>query len=99
METEASKHPSISKVYLFGSVARGTAKEGSNVDLRVELDPRKNTDVGDLEAFCESIKKLTGREVDIVSSRVQHNKSLEAAIEREKVLIYERSQRFPLPSV
>ena len=38
------------------------------------------------------IEQQTGREVDVVSADVIKNANLAAAIEREKVLVYEREE-------
>ena len=47
----------------------------------------------DLFQFAKRIERMTGRKVDVVSTKDLKNESLAAAIEREKVLVYERAQR------
>lgn len=99
VEEIASRYPAILQVYLFGSVARGTANEESNIDLKLELDSRKTLNPKEIEAFCEDVGQLAGREVDVITTLLLHNKPLVEAYEREKVLVYERAQRFSLPSI
>ena len=65
-------------VRVFGSVARGEADAGSDVDFLVELDPgRSLLDLGGLQFELEA---LLGRPVDVVTER-----GLKARI-RERVL-------------
>lgn len=89
----ASRFPAIKRAYLFGSFARGDFGAGSDVDVRIELDPSQPFNLHDLAHLQKSIEKATGRDVDIVSARVVKNPNLAAAIEREKVLAYERQKR------
>jgi predicted nucleotidyltransferase len=54
-------------VRLFGSVARGEADEGSDIDFLVEMEPgRSLLDLGGLQVEFES---LLGRRVDVVTVR------------------------------
>lgn len=88
----APNYPAISKVYVFGSVARGEAGSQSDVDLRLVLDRGSRFNLRDLEHFCKAMERLTGREVDAVTSTLIKDKALADAIERDKVLIYERKE-------
>ncbi len=88
----AEQFAAIEQVYLFGSIARGTADEDSDVDLRLVLDRSKKFNLHDLEHFCKEVERRTGRQVDAVTSRIIKNKELASAIERDKVLIYEREE-------
>ena len=40
------RYPAIAAVYLFGSVARGTAREGSDLDLGLLLGRNQSEDNG-----------------------------------------------------
>jgi len=51
---------------LFGSVARGEATAGSDVDLVVEFDPDRITLTSFLD-FTDDLEALLGRRVDVVS--------------------------------
>lgn len=86
----AELFPCIERVFLFGSYARGAATAASDIDVRVELAERARFGLGELAAFAERIEQGTGKDVDVVSARVIKNASLAAAIERDKVLLYER---------
>ncbi len=68
------QYPAIAAVYLFGSVARGTASEGSDLDLGLLLDREGPEDrhhrlLGDLAARLEAV--TAPRPVDLVVLNVQ----------------------------
>ena len=67
--------------------------EESDVDVRIERDESMPFNLHDLFQFAKRIERMTGRKVDVVSTKDLKNESLAAAIEREKVLVYERAQR------
>lgn len=57
-------------VRVFGSVARGEAGPGSDVDLLVDLEPDKSLfDVGGL---LMDLQTLLGQEVDVVTEKALH---------------------------
>jgi uncharacterized protein len=56
----------VRKLALFGSYARGDQREDSDVDILVEVDPSIGLD---FVTLCETIEKLVGMRVDVVSSR------------------------------
>lgn len=56
----------VRKLALFGSYARGEQRENSDVDILVDVDPSIGLD---FVALCETIERLLGTHVDIVSSR------------------------------
>jgi len=86
----ASDYPAIERAYVFGSFARGSQSPTSDIDIRLELDRSKSFNLHDLTYFSKSVEQKTGREVDVISAREIKNGRLAAAIEREKVLVYER---------
>lgn len=64
--TLLSRHYPIQRMALFGSWARGDAREDSDVDVMVEVDPSiglRFVDLGD------DLEKALGRRVDLVSRR------------------------------
>ncbi len=86
----AQSFPAILRVFLFGSFARGTFSDSSDIDLRIELDKTQQFNLHDMVHFSKRIEQKTGRTVDVVSAQDLKNENLAASIEREKVLIYER---------
>jgi uncharacterized protein len=65
-------------VRIFGSVARGEAREDSDVDFLVEIEPGRN--LLDRIALIQDLETLLGRKVDVA----KHNNLHECI--REKVL-------------
>ena len=70
----------VSRVRLFGSVARGEAREGSDVDLLVRMDPERS--LLDLIGFEQAVGALLGGKVDVVEEGGIHP-MLEPTILRE----------------
>ena len=54
-----------SNVRVFGSVARGTADENSDVDFLVNLAPGRS--LFDLGGLLYELQKLLGRNVDVIT--------------------------------
>jgi predicted nucleotidyltransferase len=52
-----------SHIRIFGSVARHTADEKSDIDFLVEMEPGKT--LFDLGGFAYDLEKLLGRRVDV----------------------------------
>ncbi len=50
---------------IFGSTARGTARPDSDVDLLVELDPRRGLDLLDYAGIVGELQKLVSHPVDV----------------------------------
>ena len=55
------------KVRLFGSVARGEADEGSDIDFLVDLEAGRS--LFDLGGLLMDLRELLGCEVDVVTER------------------------------
>ena len=53
------------RVRIFGSTIRGTATEGSDIDLLVAFEPDRS--LLDLIGFKQDLQDLLGRPVDVVS--------------------------------
>ena len=58
---------SVARVDLFGSVARGEAKPGSDVDLLVEFLPGSNPGLFEMGLLKEDLEERLGCRVDLVS--------------------------------
>ena len=50
---------------LFGSMARGAAQPGSDVDLLLELDSRRKIDLLDYAGIVAAIQELLPQRVDV----------------------------------
>jgi predicted nucleotidyltransferase len=73
----AAQH-GVMRVRVFGSVARGTDDEHSDIDFLVEMAPDRS--LLDLGGFLYDVRSLLGAEVDVVTE-----KGLQQRI-RERVL-------------
>jgi len=60
----AEKH-GARNIRLFGSAARGEARDASDLDFLVEMDPGRS--LLDLAALRNELMDLLGREVDVVT--------------------------------
>jgi predicted nucleotidyltransferase len=59
----AARH-GISKIYVFGSVARGQSTDGSDVDFLIEMD--ENVSALGVGAFQYESEKLLGIRIDVI---------------------------------
>ncbi len=73
----AAKHGAYN-VRVFGSVARGEAREDSDVDFLVELEAKRS--LFDYIALMQDLAELLGRKVDVAEPETLHE------LIREKVL-------------
>jgi len=83
----------VARVDLFGSVARGEGKPGSDVDLLVEFMPGSNTGLFEMGALKEDLEERLGCRVDLVSRRAverSRNPIRRAAILAHPVPLYAR---------
>lgn len=60
----------ILRVRIFGSVARGEARPDSDVDLLVEMEPKRS--LLDLVAFELDLREALGIEVDVLTEPSLH---------------------------
>jgi predicted nucleotidyltransferase len=73
----------ITRLSLFGSVARGEARPDSDVDLAAEFDPAARMDLIRLDALERRISELVGRQVDLLPEPVEKAR-LRANIDRDR---------------
>lgn len=59
----------VSRVQLFGSLAHGRAKPGSDVDLLVEFPPGTSVGLLEMGALKEELEEHLGCRVDLLSRR------------------------------
>lgn len=65
MKEIAGKHGALS-ISVFGSFARGAENVHSDIDLLVELEPKRS--LLDIISLKYAIEDLTGRQVDVVTT-------------------------------
>ena len=61
---EISLRHGVSRIRVFGSVARGEAGPGSDLDLLIALGPGRG--FRDLMDFCEEVEAALRRRIDVV---------------------------------
>lgn len=85
----------ISLAFVFGSMAQGTERTDSDVDLTVV----GNVDVFDLGEAIERIQTVLGREVDLNLhtpeewASLQSDKVIGAILKKDKIMVIEQSPR------
>jgi predicted nucleotidyltransferase len=72
------------KIGLFGSYARGEVREGSDIDIVVELE---KPDLFCLIGIKQMLEEALDHRVDIVRMRDTMNKTLRRRIERDVIYI------------
>lgn len=82
-----AKEYGAQRVWLFGSYARGEARDGSDIDLRIEKGNIRGWKLGGLLADLE---EAFGIPVDLCTTASLDERFLEA-IRNEEVLLYEAS--------
>ncbi len=68
---ELCRRYGVARIDVFGSVARGEDREGSDIDLLYELRPGARLG-WDIETLSDELADLRGRPVDLVSRRALH---------------------------
>jgi len=84
MKPELSKKYHIDSIALFGSVARGEAKEDSDVDIAVETSTSDYFVLYDLK---ENLEEALGAKVDLVRLRADMNPRLKNRISKDAVYV------------
>jgi predicted nucleotidyltransferase len=85
--------PEIDRVSLFGSVARGEARAGSDVDLLIEFMPGSRIGLFEMGSLKEDLEESLACTVDLVSRpAVERSRNLirRAAILAQLILVYAR---------
>jgi hypothetical protein len=77
----------VEKVWLFGSYARGEAREDSDVDFHVKTtEEMRFLELGGLYADLE---EALGKEIDMITRIPEEYKIFKKYVEREEILIYD----------
>lgn len=84
MKPELAAKYHIDSLALFGSVARGEAREDSDIDIAAKFGA---IDLFELAGFKEELEKAFGTKVDIVCMRNNMNPYLKKRIEAEAVYV------------
>lgn len=85
--TKIGEKYGIKSAYLFGSYAKNTATENSDVDLLV--------DKGDIHTFkeyfhfCDDLENELGKKIDVSSERGMYPQIFDF-VKKDRILIYER---------
>ena len=84
--TDYFKDKPVKSVYLFGSYARGEARENSDVDLGVEIE-RTDMSLWKYAAMASGLQEVLKKEVDLVQIDLMHS-WVKRSFEKEKIEIY-----------
>lgn len=77
----------VSGLSLFGSVARGDARPGSDVDLAARFDPDAEVGMFKYGAILERLRTLLRAPVDLVGEPARTAR-MQAQIDRDRTLVY-----------
>ena len=77
----------ISYLGLFGSMARGEAREDSDLDLLVKFDDNSNIGLFELDRVQRDLEMRFGRKVDLITKL---NKYIQPEAMKDLKTIYER---------
>jgi len=81
---EVARHHGATSVRLFGSFARGDAKDSSDVDLLVETGP--NTTPWFPGGLIADLEILLGRRIDVVTEKSLHPKLRDRVLKEARLL-------------
>lgn len=84
------RHEPVVRAYLFGSYARSTQDNESDIDLLVELDYEHGADFYNFLRMQRELLLLLKKPVDLVSANGS-SPHIKPIIDREKVLLYENT--------
>ena len=73
----------VSRIGIFGSVARGEASDESDIDIVVEMEP----DLFKRAALKSELEELLHRSVDVVRYSKRMNPSLKQRIDRDALYV------------
>ncbi|MCL4741495.1 MAG: nucleotidyltransferase domain-containing protein [Phycisphaerales bacterium] len=80
---ELRREFAVRSLALFGSVARGEARPGSDTDILVEFEPDARVTLLTLARLLTRLESLLGRGVDLVENHAGLSDSFRAAISRD----------------
>ena len=86
--TDLCRRWQIRELSVFGSVARGSSRIDSDVDLLVTFEPDAPWSTLDIVDLREELASLFGRHVDLVEEKAIRNPYRKASILRDKSVLY-----------
>ena len=79
----------VDKMYLFGSALKDSFSDKSDIDFLVRFKPIELADYFEnYMSFKEDLKKLLGREIDLLEEQTLKNPILIKSINKSKELVY-----------
>jgi len=81
LKSELRDRYQVSKIGIFGSVARNEATEDSDIDIVVEMEPNMLKRIG----LKQELEKIFNREVDVIRYRDRMNPYLKSQIEQDAI--------------
>lgn len=82
---EVLKKYGVKRAAFFGSIVRGEATEGSDIDLLVEFEGKKS--LLDLVGLKLELQELLGREVDVITYKSIHPLLKERILGEQEVIL------------
>jgi predicted nucleotidyltransferase len=83
-KTDFCQEFKIRRIGVFGSCARGTATDASDIDIVVELE---KPDLYYLIGIKQAVEEVFGSKVDVVRLRPQMNSLLKKRIEQDVIYV------------
>lgn len=83
-KAEFEQNFGVTKIGLFGSYARGEDREGSDIDIVIEM---KKPDLFSLIGVKQTIEEALRSNVDVVRLRDKMNKFLKQRIEKDVIYV------------
>jgi predicted nucleotidyltransferase len=83
-KSEFAEHYGVTTLGLFGSIAKGTGSEQSDIDVVVTL---KEADLFALAHIKETLEQALGRKVDVIHYRDRMNAFLKQRIQQETIYV------------
>ncbi|MFN0133105.1 MAG: nucleotidyltransferase family protein [Phycisphaerales bacterium] len=78
----------VARLWLFGSLATGTAGASSDADVLIEFLPQAETSTWDWPRMQDELRAIFGREIDLLSTGVLRNPFRRRAILASRRLLY-----------
>lgn len=78
----------VARLWLFGSLAAGRARPGSDADVLVEFLPQSATSTWDWPEMTDQLAAIFGRRVDLHSAGILRNPYRRESITASRRLLY-----------